>query len=330
MKKKYIPTLLALVLVTGAAWGAFTPITRAEEGRQDNSFNISNQVEFHSNKIGDNNGASDASEHSNATATAQMKKHASENENDNENEQEHNNASSTENNDHSNNSGNSGIPTTLQGLLDFLQQLKNEVLALLAQISSRGESLTASSIMATNITASGTTITWTTNQLASSKVYVSTSTPVDTTTAPSSADGTLVLNHTISLANLSAHTTYYYVVESVNVNGIVTHSNTYSFITAQPQSVSLSGSSVATSSLTTSSAIVHWTTNIAATSRVYISTTTPVVTTSASFIENPTLILTHDLLIGGLNASTTYYYVAESKDINGNTAQSTQGSFTTL
>ncbi len=340
MKQKYTYMFLALVLMAGTALGAFAPYARAEGDQQENnnSFHFSTQAEFHSNKIGDNNGASDASENSNATATTRMEdkgskdqEHEQEQEQkDNNNEKDHN-ASSTESNDRGGSLDSNGIPTTLQGLLDFLQQLKEQVLALLAQITGRADtSLQISSVAATNLTSSGATVTWTTNQVSSGKVYVSTSTPVNISVASSTSDATLTLNHSVVFSNLSASTTYYYVVESTNANGSVERSDTFSFTTTQPQSVSVSSASVASSTITTSSATVHWTTNVAASSRVYVSTSTPVVTSSAIFTENPTLVLTHDLVVSGLSASTTYYYIAESKDANGNIAQSVQGSFTTL
>ena len=338
MKQKYIYLFLTLVLATGTAWGSFASYARAEGDHQNNSSgaSVSGNAEFHFNKIGDNNGASDASEHSNATATMRLEDHNSQ---DQEREQENNNngngdnnqnSSSTESNDHGGSLGSNGIPTTLQGLLDFLQQLKEQVLALLARITGQNNSLAISSISANSITPSGATITWNTNQTASGKVYVSTSTPVIISTASSTSDATLALNHSVLINNLSASTTYYYVVESTNASGSIERSDTYSFTTAQTQNLSISGVNVAASSLTASSAIVQWTTNTSATSRVYVSTSTPVVTASATFTENQTLVLAHAITLSGLTASTTYYYIAESKDANGNIAQSSQGLFTTL
>ena len=88
--------------------------------------------------------------------------------------------------------------------------------------------------------------------------------------------------------------------------------------------------SVASGSIASTTATVSWTTNESATSKVYYSTTTPVSLATAPVVVNATLTTAHTLGLSGLTASTTYYYIVESKDAANNTATSTQQSFLTL
>ncbi len=79
------------------------------------------------------------------------------------------------------------------------------------------------------------------------------------------------------------------------------------------------------------SAVITWNTNEKADSAVFWSLTSPVNTSSTSpsqiFVGNK--VKNHSLTINGLAASTTYYVVVISKDAAGNTATSSELSFTT-
>lgn len=74
-------------------------------------------------------------------------------------------------------------------------------------------------------------ISWATNEPATSKVYISTSTPLMVDSATSFASATLTTSHTINLSGLLAHTQYYYVLESIDAAGNVTHSSQNYFST---------------------------------------------------------------------------------------------------
>lgn len=89
-------------------------------------------------------------------------------------------------------------------------------------------------------------------------------------------------------------------------------------------------SSVASSGIGSTTTTVGWTTNESATSKVYYGTVTPLVLGSASSTSDASLVTSHSLNLIGLSASTTYYYVAESKDAANNTALSSEQSFVTL
>lgn len=73
-----------------------------------------------------------------------------------------------------------------------------------------------SEIMATSTTVSSTQINWLTDEISDSKVWYSTSTPLDllvtSTLQVNSSD--LVISHGLGLSTLNASTTYYYIVSS--------------------------------------------------------------------------------------------------------------------
>ncbi len=80
-------------------------------------------------------------------------------------------------------------------------------------------------------TANSATVGWSTNELATGKVYYGTSTPVNLATAASVGDTTLVTTHTFNLTGLSASTTYYYVLESKDAANNTATTTTLNFQT---------------------------------------------------------------------------------------------------
>lgn len=89
-------------------------------------------------------------------------------------------------------------------------------------------------------------------------------------------------------------------------------------------------SGVNTSALLATTTNVVWTTDEPANSKVSFGTSTPIVTTSVTVVSSSDLVTSHNLSLSDLATSTTYYYVVESADASGNTATSSQYSFTTL
>ncbi len=89
-----------------------------------------------------------------------------------------------------------------------------------------------SDVIATSTIATSTQIRWLTNELANSKVWYSTTTPVEATSStPSVSSSDYVLSHTVELSGLDASTTYYYLVTSVDKSGNTTTATEASFIT---------------------------------------------------------------------------------------------------
>ena len=79
--------------------------------------------------------------------------------------------------------------------------------------------LVISAVAATNVASTTATITWATNEPATSKVYYALSFPVNTASSPFVSMPALILSHSIALTSLNASTTYYYSVESQDASG---------------------------------------------------------------------------------------------------------------
>ncbi len=80
------------------------------------------------------------------------------------------------------------------------------------------------------------------------------------------------------------------------------------------------------SAVASTTATISWVTNEPATSQILYGTSTAM---GASTELDDTLVTNHSQELSELAASTTYYYVAQSKDAAGNLASSTQETFTT-
>lgn len=198
-----------------------------------------------------------------------------------------------------------------------------------------GADVTAPTITAVNISAVGTssvTLTWVTNENANSKVFFASTTPLNTGTASTKTDGSMVTNHSMTLTLLNPSTTYYFKVQSADTAGNETIASETSFTTmvyvpADVIAPTISATSISNVSSTT--AQVTWNTNEAGTTKIYYSTVTPLVLGTALNSATSTLTTGHGVNLTGLTASTTYYIVVESADSSGNTGRGTETSFVT-
>jgi peptidoglycan hydrolase-like protein with peptidoglycan-binding domain len=80
--------------------------------------------------------------------------------------------------------------------------------------------------------------------------------------------------------------------------------------------------------ITANSATIAWTTNEHAATKIFLSTVSPVATGTATWTD-ATYTLAHSATLSGLTANTVYYFLVEVKDVAGNAATGTQGTFTT-
>ncbi len=85
--------------------------------------------------------------------------------------------------------------------------------------------------------ASTSTISWTTDEPATSKIFYSTVTPIDpnATTTIAGSDSSLVTSHAFALSSLATSTQYYFIVSSSDASGNAATSSQQSFITASGQ-----------------------------------------------------------------------------------------------
>ena len=88
-----------------------------------------------------------------------------------------------------------------------------------------------SNVSVGSIASTSAVISWTTNELATSKVYVGTSSPLALSTAKSFTVLEAATSHLAHLSPLATSTTYYYVVESRDGSGNTATTSQASFVT---------------------------------------------------------------------------------------------------
>ena len=160
------------------------------------------------------------------------------------------------------------------------------------------------------------TITWDTDEDATSQVEYSTSHDLS-----GSTNTTLVTDlrqeHSVILSSLTSSTTYYYRVKSKDAANNLATSSIYDFTTAQAKADSTAPiiSSVATSSITLSGATITWTTNENADSIVDYGLTTALGSMTGNIDDSTT---SHSISLTGLSQNTLYYFQVRSSDSSGN------------
>lgn len=88
-----------------------------------------------------------------------------------------------------------------------------------------------SSVAASAVGSTTASITWTTSELATSKVYFDSGASLDLDDASVVQNAALVTNHSLSLSGLTASTTYSFAVQSQDAAGNKSTSTTTSFVT---------------------------------------------------------------------------------------------------
>ncbi|MBI2610508.1 peptidoglycan-binding protein [Candidatus Kaiserbacteria bacterium] len=88
-----------------------------------------------------------------------------------------------------------------------------------------------SGVTVSGISSTTASIGWTTNELSTSKAYYGTATPLDLSTALNVSSVTAVVTHALTLAGLTASTTYSYALESSDAAGNTATTSAQSFST---------------------------------------------------------------------------------------------------
>ncbi|MDD5687532.1 MAG: discoidin domain-containing protein [Elusimicrobia bacterium] len=174
-----------------------------------------------------------------------------------------------------------------------------------------------------NISGSGTVVTWTTNELANSKVEYGLTTSYGSETPVTDTSG--VYSHSVTLSSLTENTTYHYRIVSIDLSGNPTTSGDYSFTTIlnDPNPPVISNVSAG---VTQNSAVLTWNTDENSDSQVTYGTTTAMGTTTTL---DSSMNRLHSVPISGLLKGNTYYYMVYSRDSSGNIATSAQYNFKT-
>jgi len=178
-----------------------------------------------------------------------------------------------------------------------------------------------SNVLGTNITNTTATITWTTDQSASSQVNYGLAT---TYTLSSTLNPTLVTSHSVTLTGLNPGATYDFDVVSADSSALSSTSTNYTFTTtgtAPPPVITNVGSS----SVASGTATITWTTDQASSSVVSYGTTTGYGSTASL----GALVTTHSVVLTGLTANTAYDFDVLSANAANTSSTSTNYTFTT-
>ncbi len=165
----------------------------------------------------------------------------------------------------------------------------------------------------------GTTLT----DLAGYKVYYgTTSGNYDTI-----IDAANVTSHTVT--NLTTNVTYYFATTaydtSANESGF--SNEVFKTISGTSDITAPVLSNITTNSITSTGAVITWTTGEQSTSQVEYGTTTSY---GSSTTYDNTLITSHSVIISGLSSWTTYHFRVKSQDSAANLAVSSDLTFTTI
>ncbi|MGA9772457.1 MAG: fibronectin type III domain-containing protein, partial [Blastocatellia bacterium] len=161
-----------------------------------------------------------------------------------------------------------------------------------------------SSVTATNVTASGATINWTTNEPSDTQVEYGTTSSYGSL---STQNPTLVTSHSVAFAGLASGTLYHYRARSKDAAGNVARSSDFTFTTSGSAGDTTPPvlSAIASSNVTASGATISWTTNEASDTQVEYGTTSNY---TNSTTVNSAMTTSHSAQVSGLNAGTLYHY----------------------
>ncbi|MBP6963463.1 MAG: fibronectin type III domain-containing protein [Armatimonadetes bacterium] len=165
-------------------------------------------------------------------------------------------------------------------------------------------------------------VTWVTNEYSTSRVEYGLTPLYGVVTA---LDADLVVEHSVSLANLQPQTTYYYRVISVDGSGNQTISPGSSFETKPPDTIPPEFSNVQAVPASRT-CLITWTTNEASTSQVTYGLADPPDVSSAKQTERVT---SHSVTLSELEPETKYYFTVLSCDALDNCGASQVFWFTT-
>lgn len=181
-----------------------------------------------------------------------------------------------------------------------------------------------SNVMATGVTATEATISWTTNELSNSVVeYWEAANPASVQTVSAAA---MTASHSLQLSGLHQATSYGYRVKSTDPSGNVATSSDLELTTLDFEAPVISSVSAAVIGAT--EVTVGWSTNEAANSFVeYWISSDP---TDVASVSSASMTTTHSLQINRLQSDTQYGYRVRSTDPDGNSSASNAFSFTTL
>ncbi|MGD0796574.1 MAG: fibronectin type III domain-containing protein, partial [Acidobacteriaceae bacterium] len=175
-----------------------------------------------------------------------------------------------------------------------------------------------SNVVATSVSNTSETITWTTDQAASSQVNYGVTT---TYTLSSTLNPALVMSHSVTLTGLMPGTVYDFDVMSANSSALSSTSPNATFTTTGAAN-GPAISNVSSSGVTSGTATITWTTDQTSTSVVNYGTTS----SYGSSASAAGLATSHSVMLTGLAPNTTYNF--EVVSANAANTSSTSGNYT--
>jgi len=185
-----------------------------------------------------------------------------------------------------------------------------------------------SDVLSSEITDTTVLITWTTDIPTTSQVNYG----IDINLADFDRSGSdeLVTTHSVLLTNLASANTYYYLVAGIdadlNETEDANNGDYYIFITGDDQTPPVL-SEISVPIITSTQAAIVWLSNEPVDGKVMYGTNVGVYENETDLILTP--LTNHLAITGELSETTTYFYVVESSDANGNTTTSEEHSFVT-
>ncbi|RJQ14334.1 hypothetical protein C4553_01310 [Candidatus Parcubacteria bacterium] len=179
-----------------------------------------------------------------------------------------------------------------------------------------------SSVVVSAVGTSSATISWFTNEPATSRVNYGTTSLYGLF----AVKDILATSHSITLNGLQASTSYHFQARSVDGSGNIAISSDGVFITSGlPDTTAPVISGISVSAVSTSSATINWTTNEPADSWVEFGTSSSYGLGSST----SALVTNHSIGLSGLFENTMYHFRISSADASSNTSVSSDNSFTT-
>ncbi len=178
-----------------------------------------------------------------------------------------------------------------------------------------------SNVLVSNLTTTGATLTWNTNEPANSAVDYGLTPAFEIATV---SGAIFVMGHSVTLNGLCEGCRYFFRVRSTDFDNNTSTSGTFTFTTLDQTAPEIFG--IVVSNLTTTSAKISWTTNEPASSVIEYGTTVAYGLTST---DNG-LVLNHERVLVGLATGTLYHFRVKSTDASTNLGTSGDQTFTTV
>lgn len=181
-----------------------------------------------------------------------------------------------------------------------------------------------SSISVGALATSTATITWSTDESATTRIDYGTTNAYGT----ASTTAGMRTSHTARLSGLSPATTYHYRIHAADGEGNIATSSDLTFTTDALPDVTAPGISQLSASPEPTSATILWTTDEAASSIVEYGPSTSYTASTTEANTSPR-VTTHEVAIPNLESCVTYHFRVRSRDASGNTVIGNDNSFTT-